>query len=95
MVTDLNVPPMPSHLTFQQTRNFLGALAKGDPEAAAAILQTARELVGSILPDKDGGLSAAFSSSGPKAIPGKRLRFFSPELRKNKGLEQSIDSKKR
>ena len=51
---------MPSHLTFQQTRNFMGALAKGDPEAGAAILQTARELVGSILPDKDGGLSAAY-----------------------------------
>ena len=55
MVTDPNVPPMPSHLTFEQARNFMGALAKGDPEAGATILQTARELVGSILPDKDGG----------------------------------------
>jgi pyruvate dehydrogenase (quinone) len=52
MVTDPNVPPIPPHITLKQARHFMGALAKGDPEAGSAIVETAREIVGSILPSK-------------------------------------------
>ena len=50
MVTDPNVPPLPPHITLKQARHFMGALAKGDPEAGNVLIDTARELVGSILP---------------------------------------------
>jgi pyruvate dehydrogenase (quinone) len=55
MVTDPNVPPLPPHITLKQARNFMGALAKGDPQSGNVIVDTARELVGSILPSKDQG----------------------------------------
>jgi pyruvate dehydrogenase (quinone) len=55
MVTDPNVPPLPPHITLKQARHFMGALAKGDPESGNVIVDTARELVGSILPSKDQG----------------------------------------
>jgi pyruvate dehydrogenase (quinone) len=55
MVTDPNVPPLPPHITLKQARHFMGALAKGDPDAGSVIVDTARELVGSILPSKDKG----------------------------------------
>lgn len=53
MVTDPNVPPLPPHITLEQARHFMGALTKGDPESGSVILNTARSLVGSILPSKD------------------------------------------
>jgi pyruvate dehydrogenase (quinone) len=53
MVTDPNVPPLPPHITMEQARHFMGALTKGDPESGSVILNTARSLVGSILPSKD------------------------------------------
>jgi pyruvate dehydrogenase (quinone) len=52
MVTDPNVPPLPPHITLKQARHFMGALAKGDPESGSVIMDTARNLVGSILPPK-------------------------------------------
>jgi pyruvate dehydrogenase (quinone) len=53
MVTDPNVPPLPPHITFEQARHFMGALAKGDPERGSVIVDTARSLIGSILPSKE------------------------------------------
>jgi pyruvate dehydrogenase (quinone) len=53
MVTDPNVPPLPPHITLKQARHFMGALAKGDPESGSVIVDTARSLVGSILPPKE------------------------------------------
>ncbi|PVE20719.1 thiamine pyrophosphate-requiring protein [Microvirga sp. KLBC 81] len=53
MVTDPNVPPLPPHITLKQARHFMGALAKGDPESGSVIVNTARGLVGSILPSKE------------------------------------------
>jgi pyruvate dehydrogenase (quinone) len=53
MVTDPNVPPLPPHITLKQARHFMGALAKGDPDAGSVLVNTARELVGSILPTKE------------------------------------------
>ncbi len=55
MVTDPNVPPLPPHITLKQARHFMGALAKGDPDSGNVIVDTARELVGSILPSKERG----------------------------------------
>lgn len=52
MVTDPNVPPLPPHITFKQARHFMGALAK-DPESRNMIVNTARSIVGSILPSKE------------------------------------------
>jgi pyruvate dehydrogenase (quinone) len=53
MVTDPNVPPLPPHITLKQARHFMGALAKGDPEAGSVVVDTARQIIGSILPSKD------------------------------------------
>ncbi|QRM34086.1 thiamine pyrophosphate-requiring protein [Microvirga sp. VF16] len=53
MVTDPNVPPLPPHITLKQARHFMEALAKEDPESGSVILDTARSLVGSILPSKE------------------------------------------
>ncbi|KLK94646.1 thiamine pyrophosphate-binding protein [Microvirga vignae] len=53
MVTDPNVPPLPPHITLKQARHFMGALAQGDPESGSVIVDTARSLVGSILPSKE------------------------------------------
>ncbi|MGO4524168.1 thiamine pyrophosphate-requiring protein [Microvirga sp. 2MCAF35] len=53
MVTDPNVPPLPPHITLKQARHFMGALVKGDPDTGSVIANTAREIVGSILPSKD------------------------------------------
>jgi pyruvate dehydrogenase (quinone) len=51
IVCDPNVPPLPPHITLKQARNFMGALL-GDPEPGNVIADTARELIGSILPGK-------------------------------------------
>jgi pyruvate dehydrogenase (quinone) len=53
MVTDPNVPPLPPHITLKQARHFMGALAKGDPEASSVVVDTARQIIGSILPSKE------------------------------------------
>ncbi|RDI62462.1 thiamine pyrophosphate-requiring protein [Microvirga subterranea] len=53
MVTDPNVPPIPPHITLKQARHFMTAIAKGDPESGSMIANTARGIVGSILPSKD------------------------------------------
>ncbi len=53
IVTDPNVPPLPPQITLKQACHFMGALAKGDPERGSVIVDTARSLVGSILPLKE------------------------------------------
>lgn len=54
MVTDPNVPPLPPHITFAQARGLAGALARGEPETASVVKNTARSLLGSLLPSKKG-----------------------------------------
>jgi pyruvate dehydrogenase (quinone) len=51
--TDPDVPPLPSHITFQQAVNFSKALAQGDPDEAGVIRQTARQVMSRILPGRD------------------------------------------
>jgi pyruvate dehydrogenase (quinone) len=43
MVTEPNVAPLPPHITLKQARHFMGALAKGDPEAGSVVVDTARQ----------------------------------------------------
>ena len=53
MVTDPNVPPLPPHITLKQARGFMGAMLRGEPQASSVLANTARELVGAILPGKE------------------------------------------
>ncbi|WP_349615842.1 thiamine pyrophosphate-requiring protein [Azotobacter salinestris] len=48
--TDPNVPPLPPHITFEQARKFASTLLKGDPNQAGIIAQTAKQMLGSVLP---------------------------------------------
>lgn len=52
MVTDPNVPPLPPHITFAQARGLAGALAAGEPDAGGVVANTARALLGSLLPTR-------------------------------------------
>ncbi|GAC1549267.1 MAG: thiamine pyrophosphate-requiring protein [Beijerinckiaceae bacterium] len=48
--TDPNLPPLPSHVTLEQAASFAKSLVKGDPDEGNVILNTAKELLGSIFP---------------------------------------------
>ena len=48
--TDPEVPPLPPFITFQQARNFMTTLAKGDQHEGSVIMGAARQLIGSLLP---------------------------------------------
>jgi pyruvate dehydrogenase (quinone) len=42
--TDPDVPPLPPHVSFKQARQFAESLLKGDPDRAAVIRQSVKEL---------------------------------------------------
>ena len=44
-VTDPNVPPLPPHITGEQVKAYLGALAKVDPDQWGIIKQSAKQLL--------------------------------------------------
>lgn len=44
-VTDPSVPPLPPHISFEQARAFLGAIASGDPNGWDMLKQGARQLL--------------------------------------------------
>ncbi len=48
--TDPNVPPLPPHITLSQARAFTSTLFKGDPEEGSVLLNTAKEVLASVLP---------------------------------------------
>ena len=48
--TDPEVPPLPPHITFENARNFASMLAKGDPREGNVIVNSAKELIASLLP---------------------------------------------
>jgi pyruvate dehydrogenase (quinone) len=52
MVTDPNVPPLPPHITLKQARGFMGAMVKGDPEAGSVLVNSARQIMGSLWPER-------------------------------------------
>jgi pyruvate dehydrogenase (quinone) len=49
--TDPNVPPLPPHVTLAQARAFAGSVY-GDPERGNVIKNTAREMIGTLMPGK-------------------------------------------
>ncbi|HEY3792532.1 MAG TPA: thiamine pyrophosphate-dependent enzyme, partial [Bradyrhizobium sp.] len=51
--TDPEVPPLPPHITLQEARNFSIALAKGDPDKVGVIRGATRQVLETILPEKD------------------------------------------
>ena len=52
MVTDPNVPPLPPHITLKQARGFMGAMLAGEPEGGSVVVDTARQMIGSLWPTK-------------------------------------------
>lgn len=51
--TDPNVPPLPPHITLEQAKKFASTLLQGDPEQAGILAQTARQVLGALLPRRD------------------------------------------
>ena len=52
MVTDPNVPPLPPHITLKQARGFMSAMVKGEPEAGSVLANSARQIMGSLWPER-------------------------------------------
>jgi pyruvate dehydrogenase (quinone) len=50
--TDPNVPPLPSHVSAEQAAKFAKSLIKGDPDERSVILNTAKELLGTLFPGR-------------------------------------------
>jgi pyruvate dehydrogenase (quinone) len=50
--TDPTVPPLPSHVSLEQAAKFTKSLIKGDPDERSVILNTAKELLGSLFPGR-------------------------------------------
>ena len=48
--TDPEVAPFPPHITFTQAEAFMSSIAKGDEGAGHVLLDTARQVVGRLLP---------------------------------------------
>ena len=51
--TDPEVPPLPSHISFEQARKFATTILKGDPQEAGMIKGAVRQVLSSILPGDD------------------------------------------
>ena len=52
--TDPEVPPLPPHITLDQAKKFSMSLTKGDSSAGNAVAGAARQLLGAILPGRQG-----------------------------------------
>ncbi|MFW6202086.1 MAG: thiamine pyrophosphate-requiring protein [Gemmatimonadota bacterium] len=52
--TDPEVPPLPPHITFEQAKNYLGSMLKGDPHRWRMIKQSAKDAMESYLPRRAG-----------------------------------------
>ncbi|HEY2023925.1 thiamine pyrophosphate-requiring protein [Paraburkholderia sp.] len=48
--TDPNVAPLPPHITLQQAKAFATTLFKGDPDEGNIIVDTAKQVLGAVLP---------------------------------------------
>jgi pyruvate dehydrogenase (quinone) len=47
---DPDVPPLPPHITLQQAKAFATTLMKGDPSQSHVIVDTAKQVLGAVLP---------------------------------------------
>jgi pyruvate dehydrogenase (quinone) len=48
--TDPNVPPLPPHVTLAQAKAFTQTLLKGDPDEGNVVVETAKQVLGAVLP---------------------------------------------
>jgi pyruvate dehydrogenase (quinone) len=48
--TDPEVPPLPSHISFEQARHFAATVLKGDPEEKGMLAGAVRQVLSKILP---------------------------------------------
>lgn len=48
--TDPDVPPLPPHIKLEQAKKFASTLLQGDPDEAGVIVQTAKQILGAVLP---------------------------------------------
>ena len=48
--TDPEVPPLPSHMSFEQAKAFMSVALKGDPSEGAMLTGVARQVFSSVLP---------------------------------------------
>lgn len=48
--TDPEVPPLPSHISFDQAKKFMTTIVKGDPEEGSMLAGVARQVLSAILP---------------------------------------------
>ena len=51
-VADPEVPPLPPHITIEQAKAFMSALAGGDPDAGRIIRQSFKQKVEEFLPGR-------------------------------------------
>ncbi|UGB45874.1 thiamine pyrophosphate-requiring protein [Frateuria edaphi] len=51
IISDPDVPPLPPHITWKQARDYMTALAKGDPDEGGIIKQSLRQVLAGILPN--------------------------------------------
>jgi pyruvate dehydrogenase (quinone) len=47
---DPNIAPLPPHITLAQAKAFASTLMKGDPNEGNVIVQTAKQVLGAVLP---------------------------------------------
>lgn len=50
--TDPEVPPIPPHITFEQARNYVVSMVKGDPSRWRVLRQSAKEVVEGLKPGR-------------------------------------------
>lgn len=48
--TDPSVPPLPPHIKLEQAKKFATTLLRGDPDEGSVIVQTAKQVLSSVLP---------------------------------------------
>ena len=51
--TDPDVPPLPPHIKLEQAKKFATALLHGDPDQGGIIKQSAKQLLGKVMPGRD------------------------------------------
>jgi pyruvate dehydrogenase (quinone) len=51
-ITDLEVPPLPPHITLEQARALTSALLHGDPSRGQIVKQAARQKLEEFLPGR-------------------------------------------
>jgi pyruvate dehydrogenase (quinone) len=48
--SDPNVPPLPPHVTLAQAKAFASTLFEGDPDEGSVLVETAKQVLGAVLP---------------------------------------------